>query len=202
MERDHYDEILHDTEDIHSIARYVRKILKVLGEDANREGLQKTPLRVAKALKFLTSGLVPEEEIKKLVTSAEFSTDYREMVVVRDIEFSSLCEHHILPFYGKAHVAYVPNDKVIGLSKIPRVVEIFSRRLQIQEQLTVEIRDALQKHLKPKGVAVVIEAHHMCMAIRGVQKPKTSVVTSSLSGSFLKEDKTRKEFMNLIGLSK
>jgi GTP cyclohydrolase I len=198
MDEHAFPDVLGSGDDVKQIALHVSEILKLLGEDVLREGLLKTPERVAKAFKFLTSGKMDDSEVDHLIQSAEFTSGYNEMVLVKDIEFYSLCEHHMLPFYGKVHVAYIPNGKVIGLSKIPRVVEVYARRLQIQEQLTTQIRDALQTHLEPKGVAVVIEAHHMCMMIRGVQKHQSTTITSALSGCFLEDHKTREEFMDLI----
>ena len=198
MEESLYTKISADDADLVKIASHVTEILKILGEDTSREGLLKTPERVAKAYKFLTSGSLHDLDVEAIVQSAEFSTSYDEMVLVKDIEFYSLCEHHMLPFYGRVHVAYIPNGKVLGLSKIPRLVDVYARRLQIQEQLTIQIRDALQTHLHPRGVAVVIEAHHMCMMIRGVQKHQSTTITSALSGCFLEDDKTRKEFMDLV----
>lgn len=178
------------------IASHYEDILKKLGEDPSREGLLKTPERVAKALQFLTHGydLNPDEILK----SALFKEEYSEMVIVKDIEVYSMCEHHMLPFFGKAHVAYIPNGTIVGLSKIPRVVDAYSRRLQVQERLTIEIRDCIQRTLNPKGVAVVIECCHMCMAMRGVQKQNSSTTSSAFTGLFLKNDATRKEFINLI----
>jgi GTP cyclohydrolase I len=173
-----------------------REIIKILGEDPNREGLVKTPERVAKAMKFLTKGY--NEDPDAIVQQAIFHEEYSEMVLVKDIEVYSLCEHHILPFFGKAHIAYVPNGKIVGLSKIPRVVDTFSRRLQVQERLTIEIRDCLERTLQPKGVAVVLECSHMCMQMRGVQKQNSATTTSAFSGIFLTNDATRKEFINLI----
>ena len=173
-----------------------REILKDLGEDPNREGLIKTPERVSKAMKFLTNGY--EVDPDQIVKQAIFHEEYSEMVLVKDIEIYSLCEHHILPFFGKAHIAYVPNGKIVGLSKIPRVVDTFSRRLQVQERLTIEIRDCLQRTLEPKGVAVVLECSHMCMQMRGVQKQNSATTTSAFTGLFLSNDTTRKEFINLI----
>lgn len=173
-----------------------REILKDLGEDPNREGLIKTPERVSKAMKFLTNGY--EVDPDQIVKQAIFHEEYSEMVLVKDIEIYSLCEHHILPFFGKAHIAYIPNGKIVGLSKIPRVVDIFSRRLQVQERLTIEIRDCLQRTLEPKGVAVVLECSHMCMQMRGVQKQNSATTTSAFTGLFLSNDTTRKEFINLI----
>lgn len=172
------------------------KVLKEIGEDPNREGLLKTPERVAKAMQFLTNGyqLNPDE----IIESAIFHEDYSEMVIVKDIEVYSMCEHHMLPFFGKAHVAYIPDGKIVGLSKIPRIVDAFSRRLQVQERLTLEIRDSIQRTLAPKGVAVVIECAHMCMQMRGVQKQNSVTTTSAFTGLFMNNDATRKEFINLV----
>ena len=180
---------------IRRIAEKYRTILKDIGENPDREGLQKTPERVAKALQFLTHGydLDPAE----ILRSAMFREEYQQMVIVKDIELYSLCEHHILPFFGKAHVAYIPNGQIVGLSKIPRVVDAFARRLQVQERLTVEIRNCIQETLKPAGVAVVIEAQHMCMVMRGIQKQHSIATTSAFTGEF-NADKTRAEFMRLI----
>ena len=171
-------------------------ILKQLGEDPTREGLLKTPERVAKAMQFLTHGydLNPDDLVKQAI----FHEEYSEMVIVKDIEVYSLCEHHMLPFFGKAHVAYIPNGKIVGLSKIPRVVDAYARRLQVQERLTIEIRDCIQRTLDPKGVAVVIECSHMCMQMRGVQKQNSVTTSSAFTGLFLKNDATRKEFINLV----
>ena len=179
-----------------NIENNYREILKDLGEDPNREGLIKTPERVSKAMKFLTNGY--EIDPEQIVKQAIFHEEYSEMVLVKDIEIYSLCEHHILPFFGKAHIAYIPNGKIVGLSKIPRVVDTFSRRLQVQERLTIEIRDCLQRTLEPKGVAVVLECSHMCMQMRGVQKQNSATTTSAFTGLFLSNDTTRKEFINLI----
>lgn len=179
-----------------NIENNYREILKDLGEDPNREGLIKTPERVAKAMKFLTNGY--EVDPDQIVKQAIFHEEYSEMVLVKDIEIYSLCEHHVLPFFGKAHIAYIPNGKIVGLSKIPRVVDTFSRRLQVQERLTIEIRDCLQRTLEPKGVAVVLECSHMCMQMRGVQKQNSATTTSAFTGLFLSNDTTRKEFINLI----
>jgi len=179
-----------------NIENNYREILKDLGEDPNREGLIKTPERVSKAMKFLTNGY--EIDPDQIVKQAIFHEEYSEMVLVKDIEIYSLCEHHILPFFGKAHIAYIPNGKIVGLSKIPRVVDTFSRRLQVQERLTIEIRDCLQRTLEPKGVAVVLECSHMCMQMRGVQKQNSATTTSAFTGLFLSNDTTRKEFINLI----
>ncbi len=178
------------------IANIYKQILTKIGEDENREGLLKTPERVAKSLQFLTQGytIKPEELLK----SALFHEEYSEMVIVKDIEVYSMCEHHMLPFFGKAHVAYIPNGKIVGLSKIPRVVDAFSRRLQVQERLTIEIRDCIQQTLEPKGVAVVLECQHMCMQMRGVQKQNSVTTSSAFTGLFLKNDSTRKEFINLV----
>ncbi len=174
----------------------VEQLLGLLGEDPNREGLLKTPERVAKALRFLTQGY--QQDVEEVFNGALYSVKYDEMVVVRDIDFFSLCEHHLLPFYGKCHVAYIPNDRVVGLSKIPRLVEVFSRRLQVQERLTVQIAETLQEKLNPQGVAVVIEARHLCMMMRGVETPNAVAVTSSMHGVFLNQQKTREEFLTLI----
>lgn len=173
-----------------------QSILNGLGEDLNREGLQKTPERAAKAMQFLTQGY--EQDAAAILRSAMFREDYSEMVLVKDIELYSLCEHHILPFFGKAHVAYIPNGHIVGLSKIPRVVDVFARRLQVQERLTLEVRDVIQETLQPLGVAVVIEAHHMCMMMRGVQKQNSLTTTSAFTGQFL-QNETRSEFLRLIG---
>ena len=179
-----------------SIASNVHAILNKLGEDPQREGLLKTPERVAKAFQFLTHGY--QMDPKEILLGALFEEDYSEMILVKDIELYSLCEHHMLPFFGKAHVAYIPNGKIVGLSKIPRVVDVFSRRLQVQERLTMQIKDAINDVLEPQGVAVVIEAAHMCMAMRGVQKQNSQTTTSSMSGVFLDSVATREEFMRLI----
>jgi GTP cyclohydrolase IA len=172
-----------------------KKILELIGEDPNREGLLKTPERVAKSLQFLTQGyqLNPEE----ILLSAKFKEDYSQMVIVKDIEVYSMCEHHMLPFFGKAHIAYIPNGHIVGLSKIPRIVDAFARRLQVQERLTNEIRDCIQNTLQPLGVAVVMECGHLCMQMRGVQKQNSSTTTSAFTGEFMK-DATRKEFISLI----
>ena len=174
----------------------VRTLLIGLGEDPNREGLKDTPKRVVKALQFLTKGY--HESLDELLNGAVFIEDANEMVLVRDIDIFSSCEHHILPVIGRAHVAYIPNGKVIGLSKVARICEMYARRLQVQERLTVQIADALQGLLKPQGVAVVLEASHMCMVMRGVQKPGSWTVTSAMRGVFAEDAKTREEFMNLI----
>lgn len=181
---------------IDKIAAQYKEVLKDIGEDPNREGLLKTPERVAKAMQFLTHGydLNPSEILK----SAMFAEDYKQMVIVKDIEVYSMCEHHLLPFFGKAHIAYIPNGHIVGLSKIPRVVDAFARRLQVQERLTTEIRDCIQETLNPIGVAVVIECSHLCMQMRGIQKQNSVTTTSAFTGEFLK-DTTRSEFIRLIG---
>lgn len=178
------------------IASAYEGIIEQLGEDPKREGLLKTPERVAKALQFLTNGydLDPAE----ILRSALFQEEYSEMVIVKDIDVYSLCEHHMLPFFGKAHIAYIPNGQIVGLSKIPRLVDAFSRRLQVQERLTLEIRDCIQETLQPQGVAVVLECAHMCMQMRGVQKQNSYTTSSAFTGLFLTNDSTRKEFINLI----
>lgn len=177
------------------LAKHYEAILGLLGEDASREGLLKTPTRVAKAMQFLTRGY--EQDPHEVLRSAMFHEEYRQMVIVKDIDFYSLCEHHMLPFYGKAHVAYIPNKHITGLSKVARVVEIFARRLQIQERMTTQIKECIQETLNPLGVMVVIEAQHLCMQMRGVEKQNSITVTSDFTGIF-KEAKTREEFMTLI----
>jgi GTP cyclohydrolase I len=174
----------------------ITKVLELLGEDPNREGLLKTPKRVTKALKFLTEGYHQDPE--EILNQALFSTSNDEMVLVRDIEFYSMCEHHMLPIIGRAHVAYIPDGKVVGLSKIPRIVNVYARRLQIQEQMTEQIADAILNTIKPKGVAVVLHARHMCMEMRGVQKINSTTVSSALRGLFKSDERTRNEFYNLI----
>ena len=183
---------------VRRIADKYRTILKDIGEDPSREGLQKTPERVAKALQFLTHGydLDPAE----ILRSAMFREEYQQMVIVKDIELYSLCEHHVLPFFGKCHVAYIPNGRIVGLSKVPRVVDAYARRLQVQERLTVEIRNCIEETLRPQGVAVVIEAQHLCMVMRGIQKQHSIATTSAFTGEFNTE-KTRAEFMRLISRS-
>ena len=179
------------------LAGHVKAILKLLGEDPEREGLLKTPERVAKAWQFLTKGYQDDGEL--IVKSAVFNEPYSQMVLVKDIELFSMCEHHMMPFIGKAHVAYIPNGEITGLSKIARVVETYARRLQVQERLTEQIRDCIQNSLHPLGVAVVIEAMHTCMSMRGVQKSNAITTTSAFSGIFMKSQKTRNEFLQLIG---
>jgi GTP cyclohydrolase I len=175
----------------------IRHILSEIGENPNREGLLNTPKRVARAYKFLTKGY--DEDINRILNGAVFNEHYDEMVIVKDIDFFSLCEHHMLPFYGKCHVAYIPNGKIVGLSKIPRVVEMYSRRLQVQERMTREIGDLLYKVLEPKGVGVVSEARHLCMMMRGVEKQNSVATTSCMLGRFKTDEKTRGEFLKLIG---
>jgi GTP cyclohydrolase IA len=176
----------------------VRRLLLELGEDPDREGLVRTPDRVAKALKFLTSGY--DANIDEVLNNALFTVDYSEMVIVKDIDFYSLCEHHLLPFFGKCHVAYIPTTKVIGLSKIPRIVDVFSRRLQVQERLTNQIADTIRDIVRPLGVAVVVEATHLCMSMRGVEKQNSFAVTSAMVGVFRDQVRTRMEFLELIKL--
>jgi GTP cyclohydrolase I len=178
------------------VEKSIATILKDLGEDTSREGLLRTPERYAKAMAFLTGGYTVD--IKKILNGAVFREKYSEMVVVKCIDFFSLCEHHLLPFYGKAHVAYIPNGQIVGLSKIPRLVEAFSRRLQVQERLTQQVADTLYQVLKPEGVGVVIEARHMCMMMRGVEKQNSLATTSAMLGSFRSDNKTRAEFLHLI----
>jgi GTP cyclohydrolase I len=192
-----FDKITFDETRTRELARHYKEILRLLGEDSERDGLLKTPERVAKSMQFLTKGY--QEDGRAILRSAMFKEDYRHMVLVKDIELYSMCEHHMLPFYGKAHVAYIPNGYITGLSKIARVVETYARRLQVQERLTVQIRDCIQETLNPLGVAVVIEAAHMCMQIRGVQKQNSITTTSAFTGGFLTDSRTRSEFLTLIG---
>jgi GTP cyclohydrolase I len=186
---------IYNQDKIDSIAGYYKNILLELGENPEREGLLKTPERVAKSLQFLTHGY--DLDPVAILNSAKFKEEYKQMVIVKDIEVYSMCEHHMLPFFGKAHVAYIPNHYIVGLSKIPRIVDAFSRRLQVQERLTTEIRDCIQNTLNPLGVAVVIEAQHLCMQMRGVQKQNSITTTSAFTGEF-ENDRTRKEFISLI----
>ena len=186
----------YDEQTTAAIAGHYREILRLLGEDPEREGLVKTPERVAKALQFLTHGA--HQDGAEILRSAMFKEEYQQMVLVKDIELYSTCEHHVMPFIGKAHVAYIPNGKITGLSKIARVVECFARRLQVQERLTVQIRDSIQEALNPLGVAVVIEASHTCMQMRGVEKQDSATTTSAFTGIFLSDHRTREEFMSLI----
>ena len=186
----------YDADRIEKLAYHYREILSLLGEDPEREGLIKTPERVAKAMSFVTKGYA--QDPVEIINSATFKEDYKHMVLVKDIELFSMCEHHMMPFVGKAHVAYIPNGRITGLSKIARVVECYSRRLKVQARLTVQIRDCIQKALNPIGVAVVIEASHMCMQMRGVEKLGSATTTSAFTGVFLKDTRTREEFLTLI----
>jgi len=180
------------------IEKLVEQLLKELGEDPDREGLKRTPERVAKAMQYLTSGYA--KNVDEILNDALFVEEYDEMVVVKDIDFASLCEHHLLPFIGKAHVAYMPAKKIVGLSKIPRLVEMYSRRLQVQERLTTQIANSLNDALQPRGVAVVLEAVHLCMLVRGVEKQNSRAVTSAMLGAFRERPETRAEFMGLINV--
>jgi GTP cyclohydrolase I len=189
----------YDEKTTQELAKHYKEILRLIGENPEREGVQMTPVRVARSIQFLTQGY--ESDPAAILNSARFKEEYQQIVLVKDIELYSLCEHHMLPFYGKAHVAYIPNGYITGLSKIARVVEAFARRLQVQERLTVQIRDCIQDTLNPLGVAVVIEASHMCMQIRGVQKQNSVTTTSAFTGAFLKDLRTREEFMHLIGVN-
>ncbi|MBQ9546939.1 MAG: GTP cyclohydrolase I FolE [Bacteroidales bacterium] len=199
MEKGYLKVDQYDDECVAKLAAHYKEIIRLLGENPLREGLLKSPERVAKAMLYCTNGydLNPEE----ILRSALFHEDYKQMVVVKDIEIYSLCEHHMLPFVGKAHVAYIPNGTIVGLSKIARVVDAYARRLQVQERLTKQIKDCIQHTLNPLGVAVVIEAQHMCMSMRGVQKQNSVTTTSDFTGAFMKDAKTREEFMRLIGVS-
>ncbi len=190
------DNFNYDDEKTERLKDVYKNVLKEIGEDPSREGLEKTPERVAKAVQFLTKGY--KQNPDEILKSALFHEDYSEMVIVKDIEVYSQCEHHMLPFFGKAHVAYIPNGTIVGLSKIPRIVDAYARRLQVQERLTLEIRDCIQRTLQPKGVAVVLECNHMCMQMRGVEKQNSSTTSSAFTGLFLRNDSTRKEFINLI----
>ncbi|NDV47177.1 GTP cyclohydrolase I FolE [Paludibacter sp. 221] len=186
-------------EKTNKIAGHYKEIIRLLGEDAEREGLLKTPERVAKAMQFLMQGY--EQDPEKILRSAMFTEDYRQMVIVKDIDFYSMCEHHMLPFFGKAHVAYIPNKKITGLSKIARIVDVYARRMQVQERMTTQIKECIQNTLNPMGVMVIIEAQHLCMQMRGVQKQHSITTTSDFTGVF-EQAKTREEFMNLIRNSK
>lgn len=187
------DSLTQTTPDIRTL---IEQLLISVGEDPSREGLEKTPERVEKAFKFMTKGY--QEDVDDVLNGALFSIDYDEMVIVKDIDFYSLCEHHLLPFFGKCHVAYIPNGKIVGLSKIPRLVEVFSRRLQVQERLTVQIAEALEARLQPQGVAVVVDGFHLCMMMRGVQKQNAYATTSSMLGVFRNQQNTRQEFLQLL----
>jgi GTP cyclohydrolase I len=184
-----------DNEKTAKIAEHYRQIIQLLGEDVDREGLLKTPERVSRAMQFLMQGY--EQNPEEIIRSAMFTENYRQMVIVKDIDFYSMCEHHILPFFGKAHVAYIPNKQITGLSKIARIVEIYARRMQVQERMTTQIKECIQKTLNPMGVMVIIEAQHLCMQMRGVQKQHSITTTSDFTGVF-EQAKTREEFMNLI----
>ena len=183
-----------------NIKELTKKLLEEIGEDPNREGLVKTPHRVTKSWDFLTKGY--REDINSIINNAVFEEKYDQMVLVKDIEFYSMCEHHLLPFFGYAHIAYIPDGKIIGLSKIPRLLDMFSRRLQVQERLTQEVSDMLNETLSPRGVAVILEAQHMCMQMRGVEKKNSYMSTSAMHGIFREDDKTRKEFLDIIKLEK
>lgn len=189
----------YDEDITQELALHIKEVLRLIGEDSSREGLQLTPIRVARAMQFVTQGYSMDGAA--ILNSAKFKEDYKQIVLVKDIEIYSMCEHHMLPFFGKAHVAYIPNGYITGLSKIARVVEAYARRLQVQERLTMQIRDCIQDTLNPLGVAVVIEASHMCMQLRGVQKQHSVTTTSAFTGAFLKDIKTREEFIHLIGVS-
>ncbi|MBL1213056.1 MAG: GTP cyclohydrolase I FolE [Ignavibacteriae bacterium] len=181
---------------LEKVSSSVETILDEIGEDRNRQGLARTPERVAKSYQFLTKGY--NENIEEVLNGAIFNEKYDQMVIVKDIDFYSLCEHHIIPFYGKVHVAYIPDGKIVGLSKIPRIVDVFSRRLQVQERMTRQIADTIDKYLTPEGVAVVVEGYHMCMMMRGVQKQNSITTTSAMHGCFKDDARTRSEFINLI----
>lgn len=199
MEELGYQKIDRYNEDtVKKLAEHYKEIITLLGEDVEREGLVKSPERIAKAMLFFTQGY--DQNPEEILRSAMFTEDYKQMVVVKDIEIYSLCEHHMCPFVGKAHVAYIPNGKIVGLSKIPRIVDAYARRLQVQERLTTQIKDCIQNTLNPLGVAVVIEAQHLCMSMRGVQKQNSVTTTSDFVGAFKKDPKTREEFMHIIGV--
>lgn len=195
MSANKYIPTMSDQERDEALRHHYTQILHLLGEDPEREGLVKTPERVSKAMRFLTQGMAQSPE--EILRSAMFKEDYRQMVIVKDIDFYSLCEHHMLPFFGKVHIGYIPNGYITGLSKLPRVVDVFARRLQVQERLTMQIKDCIQSALNPLGVIVVIEAQHMCMQMRGVEKQNSYTTTSDFTGAF-REAKTREEFMQLI----
>ena len=182
------------------IEELIKELLIHIGEDPDREGIVRTPKRVAKAWEFLAKGYT--QNLDSIINNAVFNEDYDEMVTIKDIDFFSLCEHHLLPFFGKAHVAYIPDGKIIGLSKVPRIVDMFSRRLQVQERMTQQIAEILNDVLNPKGVAVVLEGEHMCMQMRGVEKQNSYATTSSMKGIFLKDSRTREEFLNIISMKK
>lgn len=189
----------YDTRCVEELAMHYKEIIRLLGEDPSREGMLMTPERVAKAMLFFTGGY--DQNPEEIIKSTMFTEDYKQMVVVKDIEIYSLCEHHMVPFIGKAHVAYIPNGAIVGLSKIPRVVDAYARRLQVQERLTRQIKDCIQNTLHPLGVAVVIEAQHLCMSMRGVQKQNSVTTTSDFTGAFLRSPNTRQEFMHIIGVN-
>ena len=184
-----------DSDKTAKIAHHYQEIIRLLGEDSEREGLLKTPERVSKAMQFLMNGY--EQSPEEIIQSAMFTEDYRQMVIVKDIDFYSMCEHHMLPFFGKAHIAYIPNHKITGLSKIARIVDVYARRMQVQERMTTQIKECIQKTLNPLGVVVILEAQHLCMQMRGVQKQHSITTTSDFTGVF-QQAKTREEFMNLI----
>lgn len=188
----------YNNENTEKLSELYRNVINIIDGEPGREGLKDTPLRVAKAMQFLTHGY--NIDPKKIIESATFNEDYKQMVLVKDIEVYSMCEHHMIPFFGKAHVAYIPDGKITGLSKIARVVDAYARRLQVQERLTMQIRDCIQEALNPIGVAVVIEANHLCMMMRGIQKQNSVTTTSAFTGAFMKETKTREEFIHLIGV--
>ena len=185
---------------ISKIEKLIKELLIQIGEDPDREGILRTPKRVAKAWEFLAKGY--NQNLDNIINNAVFAEDYDEMVTIKDIDFFSLCEHHLLPFFGKAHVAYIPDGRIIGLSKVPRIVDMFSRRLQVQERMTHQIADTINNVLSPKGVAVVLEGEHMCMQMRGVEKQNSYATTSSMTGLFRKDSRTREEFLNIISMKK
>lgn len=195
MSNSNQNNFQYNTEKTIQIADKIKSVIEILGEDIQREGLIKTPERVAKAYQFLMQGY--DQDPEEILRSAMFEEDYKQMVIVKDIDFYSMCEHHLLPFFGKVHVAYIPNGRITGLSKIPRVVEVFARRMQVQERMTTQIKDCIQRTLNPLGVMVIIEAQHLCMQMRGIQKQHSITTTSDFTGAF-QQAKTREEFMNLI----